>query len=42
LIVTVDSSVRRGRQAAKLLNTEGFEARNLKGGIQAWTGKLVK
>ncbi|MCL5116844.1 MAG: rhodanese-like domain-containing protein [Firmicutes bacterium] len=42
MIVAVDASERRGRQAAKLLRTEGFRAHNLKGGIAGWTGKLVK
>lgn len=42
LIVTVDSSPRRGRQAAKLLRSYTYDARNLKGGVGAWTEKLVK
>lgn len=42
LIVTVDATDRRGRQAAKLLRKEGYRASNLKGGINAWPGKLVK
>ena len=42
LIITVDQSARRGRQAAKLLRSYGFEARNLKGGVGSWTEKLVK
>ncbi len=42
LIITVDQSDRRGRQATKLLRSYGFEARNLKGGIGSWTEKLVK
>lgn len=42
LIVTVDGSVRRSRQAAKLLRTGALDARSLKGGMAGWTGKLVK
>lgn len=42
LIVTVDVSPRRGRQAAKQLRSGILEARSLKGGISAWPGKLVK
>lgn len=42
LIVTVDASARRGRQAAKLIKTSGLSARNLKGGMAGWTAKLVK
>lgn len=42
LIVTVDASARRGRQAAKLIKSSGLQARNLAGGITGWTGKLVK
>ncbi len=42
LIVTVDTSPRRARQAAKQLRSAILESRSLKGGISAWTGKLVK
>lgn len=42
LIIIVDQSSRRGRQAAKLLRSYGFDARNLKGGIGSWTEKLVR
>lgn len=42
MVVTVDTSERRGRQAAKLLRGDGYNARNLKGGIGGWPGKLVK
>lgn len=42
VIVTVDTSERRGKQAAKLLKQSGLDARNLKGGMAGWTGKLVK
>jgi rhodanese-related sulfurtransferase len=41
-VVTVDSSERRARQAAKLLRQDGYAARYLKGGLGGWTGKLVK
>ncbi|NMP22303.1 rhodanese-like domain-containing protein [Sulfobacillus harzensis] len=42
LIITVDVSERRSRQAAKQLRQAALEARSLKGGLNAWTGKLVK
>lgn len=42
VVITVDASERRARQAAKLLRQDGYAARYLKGGIGGWTGKLVK
>ncbi len=42
MIVTVCHTGRRSAQAARMLRTQGFEVRNMVGGMAKWTGRVVK
>ncbi len=42
LVVTVCHTGRRSAQAARLLRSSGFTARNMVGGMAQWKGRVVK
>lgn len=42
LVIALCQSGRRSKQAARLLRTQGYDARFLGGGLAGWSGKLVR